>query len=122
MGAKSMLLHLKSSLNRVSLVKKNLQNSLSFSQAQAGVLNEVGKILNRMSVLRTQADDVSKSTLDVENYNYEFKELQKQVCELKKANFNNVSLFKSVNSSELAGKGLELDDIFSKATIDLVGK
>lgn len=122
MGAKSMLLHLKSSLNRVSLVKKNLQNSLSFSQAQAGVLNEVGKILNRMSVLRTQAADVSKSTLDVENYNYEFKELQKQLCELKKANFNNVSLFKSVNSSELAGKGLELDDIFSKTTIDLSGE
>ena len=39
-----------------------------------------------------------------------------------KANFNNVSLFKSVNSSELAGKGLELDDIFSKTTIDLSGE
>ena len=33
-----------------------------------------------------------------------------------------MSLFKSVNSSELAGKGLELDDIFSKTTIDLSGE
>ena len=50
-------------------------------------LDVAGKILNKMSVLRVRASDPTKTDKEIEQYNYEFKELQRQLCEMKKSKF-----------------------------------
>ena len=82
----------------MSRIQQNLQNSLSLHKRNRG-LDVAGKILNKMSVLRVRASDPTKNDKEIEQYNYEFKELQRQLCENKKSKFNKVSLFKSVDSN-----------------------
>ena len=115
-GARSMHLNLQSSFKRLTTLQHNLQNSLSFSQTQAGALKVAGKILDRMSVLRTRASDETLAQSEIEEYNYEFKELQRELCELKKRKFNKVSLFKTVDTNSIAGAGLEKGDLFTQTT------
>ena len=119
LGANTMLNRLQSSLKRVSRIQQNLQNSLSFAQAQSGALDVAGKILNKMSVLRVRASDPTKTDKEIEQYNYEFKELQRQLCEMKKSKFNKVSLFKSVDSNSFAGVGIESTELYTKSSLDL---
>jgi flagellin len=63
-------------------------------------LSTVGKIIDRMSELRTMAQDVTKNTGDIENYSKEFIELQRQLQQIKNDTFNGISLF--ANSAALA--------------------
>ena len=67
---------LRSRLTRVERVGENLQNPISFLQVQEGALQVAGKILTRMSELKTMSMDVTKNSGDVENYNKEFFELR----------------------------------------------
>ena len=71
----------------------NLQNLVSYSQTQDGVLAQVGEILHRMNELATRALDVTTSDGDRENYNKEFLELAEQLDELESETFNGVNLF-----------------------------
>ena len=52
-----------------------------------------------MSQLKTEANDPTKSTSDVANYNAEFTALQSQLTDLAAGNFNGVALFVSGGSS-----------------------
>jgi len=71
---------------------------------QDGGLATVGKILDRMSELRTMAQDVTKNSGDIENYSKEFVELQSQLGQIKQEKFNGISLF-SVNAQTLQNNG-----------------
>ena len=53
----------------------------------------MGEIVNRMSELRTMAADVTKNTIDIENYSKEFRELQSQLNQVRREKFNGISLF-----------------------------
>ena len=44
------------------------------------VLASVGKILDRMSELKTMSLDVTKNSLDIANYDAEFNQLQDQLA------------------------------------------
>ena len=82
------------SKNKRDLVSlQNLQNLVSYSQSQDAVLEQVGKILNRMNELAVRALDVTTNDEDRENYDKEFKELANQLDELDKQNFNGKKLF-----------------------------
>lgn len=72
---------------------QNLQNLVSYSQTQDGILSKVGEILHRMNELATRALDVTTNDGDRENYNKEFLELADQLEELKSETFNGVDLF-----------------------------
>ena len=50
-------------------------------------------ILDRMSELRTMADDVTKNTSDITNYNTEFQQLRNQLANIATEKFNGISLF-----------------------------
>ena len=76
----------------------NTQNGVSFLQMQDGALKVVGEIVDRMSELKSFYNDVSKNDEDRENYNFEFKELQKELASLKSQKFNGVSLFATDSS------------------------
>ncbi len=72
---------------------QNLQNLVSYSQTQDGILSQVGEILHRMNELATRALDVTTNDGDRENYNKEFLELAHQLDELESETFNGVDLF-----------------------------
>ena len=92
-GGLAVATKLDAKLNRTEAVIQNAQNSLSFLQVQDGALATVGKVLDRMSELRTMAQDITKNSGDIENYSKEFVELQSQLNQVKQEKFNGISLF-----------------------------
>jgi flagellin len=72
---------------------QNLQNFLSFTQSQDGVLEQVGKILHRMDELATRALDITATDGDRENYNKEFIELADQLSKFSREKFGDINLF-----------------------------
>jgi flagellin len=97
-GGLAVSMKLKSSVVRISGAQKNVQNATSFLEVQDGVLDSVGKILNRMVELKGLSDDVMKNSSDIQNYNREFQDLQQQVYDMAAVKFNGVSLFATSNS------------------------
>ena len=87
---------LNASVQRMKGAKNNVQNGISFVEVQDGVLATVGKIVSRMAELKGMAtQDPMKSSQDIESYNNEFVDLQKQLRDINKSTFNGVSLFGS---------------------------
>jgi len=80
-------------ISRNNAVQNNLSSALSYSQTQDGFLQKVSKALNRMSVLATLAEDETKSSSDVANYQTEFSDLQAYISDIGTKDFNGVSLF-----------------------------
>ncbi len=96
-GGLAVAYKMESSLKRTEAVRINVQNGLSFLQVQDGALKVIGKLLDRMSELRTYSDDITKSSPDTENYSKEFVELQQQLHQIAREKFNGISLFTNNN-------------------------
>ena len=79
---------------------QNLQNLISYSQAQEGALNKAAEILDRMGVLATQSLDIVKNVQDRENYDKEFQELARSLDEIERMKFNDLDLFSDGPFSE----------------------
>ena len=93
-GTLSVVMKLNAAVNRMAGAKNNVQNGISFSEIQDGMLETVGRIVARMAELKGMASqDPMKSSQDVESYNNEFRDLQKQLRDINKSTFNGVSLF-----------------------------
>lgn len=92
-GGLAVAYKLNSKAQRTQGVIQNLQNAVSYLQLQDGALATVGKVLDRMSELRTMAQDITKNSSDIENYSKEFVELQSQLKQIKNETFNGISLF-----------------------------
>ena len=95
-GGLAVSMKLQASINRLSGAQSNVQNAMSFLEVQDGMLDTVGKIVDRMSELKGLASqDPMKSTQDRASYNNEFKDLQSQLYDISQMKFNSVSLFAS---------------------------
>ena len=93
-GTLSVVMKLNAAVNRLSGAKNNVQNGISFVEVQDGVLETVGRIVGRMAELKGMAtQDPMKSSQDVQSYNNEFVDLQKQLRDVSAQTFNGVSLF-----------------------------
>jgi len=93
-GSLAVSMKLSSAINRLSGAQNNIQNALSFLEVQDGMLDTVGKIIDRMSELKgLSSQDPMKSTQDRASYNNEFKDLQMQLYDISQQTFNGVSLF-----------------------------
>ena len=89
-----MSMKLSAAINRISGAQSNVQNAISFMEVQDGMLDTVGKIVDRMSELKgLTSQDPMKSDQDRASYNNEFKDLQAQLYDISKMKFNGVSLF-----------------------------
>jgi len=85
---------LNASISRLTGAKNNVQNGTSFLEVQDGVLDGVGKIVTRMAELKgLGSQDPMKSSSDIESYNLEFRDLQRQLYDMSQMTFNGVSLF-----------------------------
>ena len=102
-GGLAVSMKLSAAVNRLSGAQNNVQNAISFLEVQDGVLDTVGKIIDRMSELKGLASqDPMKSAQDRASYNNEFKDLQVQLYDISQMKFNGVSLFAN-HTAEDAG-------------------
>jgi flagellin len=93
-GGLAVSMKLSASINRLAGAQNNVQNATSFLEVQDGMLDTVGRIINRMSELKGLASqDPMKSEQDRASYNNEFKDLQVQLYNISQQGFNGVSLF-----------------------------
>ena len=100
-GNLSVSMKLNASINRLGGAMTNSQNGISFLEVQDGMLETVGKILDRMSELKgLAAQDPMKSAMDKFSYNNEFKDLQLQLHSISQEQFNGVSLFANTSHAD----------------------
>ena len=92
-GGLAVALKIDSQRARLEASAHNAQNAVSYLQVQDGVLQAIGSILDRFGELRTMAQDATKNSSDIDNYNQEFMELQLQYDSISDERFNGVSLF-----------------------------
>ena len=92
-GGLAVSMRLGAAISRSDAANTNVQNAVSFLQTQDGALDSVGKVLSRISELKTLSLDVTKSAADVANYDTEFKSLQGEITKQSAGTFNGVALF-----------------------------
>ena len=101
-GNLAVSMKLSASINRLSGAMNNTQNAISFMEVQDGMLETVGKILDRMSELKgLGSQDPMKSESDIASYNNEFRDLQVQLYAISQEKFNGVSLFAMTYSNDV---------------------
>jgi flagellin len=106
-GNLAVSMKLSASLNRLSGAMNNAQNGMSFLEVQDGMLETVGKILDRMSELKgLSSQDPMKSEMDKFSYNNEFKDLQLQLYAISQEEFNGVSLFANYSNRVTSNEAL----------------
>ncbi len=94
-GGLAVSMKLSAAAARQGAVEDNISNATSFLQTQDGALQVAGKILDRMSQLKTLYGDATKNGTDKANYDSEFTELQSELTSISSEKFNGVSLFAS---------------------------
>jgi len=112
-GGLAVSMKLSATAKRQGAVNSNIGNAVSLLQTQDGALKVAGKILDRISELRTLNDDVTKSSGDKANYNTEFLALKSQLTAISSEEFNGVALFgtgsgATVNATEDAATSSQI--------------
>jgi flagellin len=79
--------------SRVQAANNNVADANSYNQTQTGFLGQVGSALSQMSQLAIEAQDVTKSSTDLAQYDQEYGQLAAYVKNVATQNFNGVSLF-----------------------------
>jgi flagellin-like hook-associated protein FlgL len=99
-GGLSVAMKLKASVSRLTGARNNVQNGTSFLEVQDGVLEGAGRIVTRMAELKgLGSQDPMKSSQDIESYNLEFRDLQRQLYDMSQMTFNGVSLFANTGNT-----------------------
>jgi len=98
-GGLAVSMKLSAAAKRQGAVSSNIGNAVSYLQTQDGALQVAGKVLDRISELKTLYNDPTKNANDKANYDSEFTELKSQLTSLASEKFNGVSLFGSSSLS-----------------------
>ena len=111
-GGLAVSMKLEAALKRTDATTNNVANAVSFLQTQDGSLKTSGKILERISELKTLSTDVTKSAGDIANYDTEFTALKAELTNITGNTFNGVTLFGgttlSVATSEDGAQSLNI--------------
>lgn len=91
-GGLAVSMKMSAAIKRTEATSNNIANAQSFLQTQDGAFATAGKILDRMSELKTLSEDVTKNDTDKGNYNTEFQALKDQLTAVAAESFNGVSL------------------------------
>jgi flagellin len=92
-GGLAVSMKLSAAIKRTDAQYSNVSNALSYLQTQDGVLKSASSVMERIAELATLFGDVTKSSLDRENYSVEFTNLVSQLTQFQASKFNGVSLF-----------------------------
>jgi flagellin len=118
-GGLAVSMKLSAAINRLSGAQSNVQNAQSFLEVQDGMLDTVGKIIDRMSELKGLASqDPMKSAQDRASYNNEFQDLQIQLYDISTMKFNGVSMFAN-HSTNTANENTGIEAKFNAQRQDL---
>ncbi|MBI5380988.1 MAG: flagellin [Opitutae bacterium] len=94
-GGLAVSMKLSAAARRSGAAAVNIGNSVSFLQTQDGSLKVAGKVLDRISELKTLYADATKNATDLANYDQEFVQLQAELVSITGEKFNGISLFAS---------------------------
>ncbi|MBK1875753.1 flagellin [Pelagicoccus mobilis] len=112
-GGLAVSMKMSAAIKRTEATSSNIANAQSFLQTQDGALATAGKILDRMSELKTLSEDVTKNDTDKANYNTEFEALKAQLGAVAAESFNGVSLMNgsgmTVKTSEDGSQTVSID-------------
>jgi flagellin len=108
-GGLAVSMKMSAAIKRTDAVNTNIANAQSYLQTQDGALSTAGKVLERMSELKTMSTDVTKNATDIANYDTEFTALKAQLTSLASEKFNGVSLFTSAASATTLSVGTTED-------------
>jgi flagellin len=90
---------LNAQIGQTGAANSNVSNAISFSQTQDGYLQQVGAALDQMSTLAVEAQDPTKTSTEISDYNTEFSALGAYINNTASATFNGVSLFSAAGLS-----------------------
>jgi flagellin len=120
-GGLAVSMKLSAAATRQGAVSQNIGDAVSFLQTQDGALQVAGKVLDRISELKTLYADPTKNSSDKANYDSEFTELKSQLTALSSEKFNGVSLFGSTSLSLAVTEDGSTSSAVSIAAINLNG-
>ena len=109
-------------IGQTGAANSNVSNAISFSQTQDGYLQQVGSALDQMSTLAVEAQDPTKSSSQLTDYNQEFSALASYISSTAGASFNGVSLFSGTDNSTAGGLAITIDgggDTFTMTSVNL---
>lgn len=101
-GGLAVSMKLSAAARRMGAAATNIANTQSYLQTQDGALKTLGKVLDRISELKTLGLDPTKNASDLANYNTEFKTLQDEIFSVAAGKFNGRELFGSTALSVFA--------------------
>ncbi len=114
-GGLAVSMKMSAAIKRTEATSNNIANAQSFLQTQDGAFATAGKILDRMSELKTLSEDVTKNDTDKANYNTEFVALKAQLGAVAAESFNGVSLMNAstmeVKTSEDGSQTVDIDAV-----------
>ncbi len=91
-----------SSIKGMSQAIRNANDGIALAQTADGALGEVTNILQRMRELSVQSASGTYQDTDRANMQVEVKELQKQMVDIAKTDFNGVKLFDSAQDNKVS--------------------
>ena len=98
----------------------NVQNSISYLQAQQGSMETIAKILSRAGELKVSYLSPTASNSDKLNLDKEFAEIQNQLKAIQEQKFNGVSLFALPPTQVIIGSsGNELSSKIDDGTVEI---
>jgi flagellin len=109
-------------IGQTNAANDNVSNALSFSQTQDGYLQQVGAALDQMSTLAVEAQDPTKSSSQLADYNTEYKALAAYITSTGNATYNGVSLFSGTDGTTTGGLKITTDgtgDTFTMTAVNL---
>jgi len=113
-GGVAVAARLSAAAKRSGAANANIGNAVSFLQNQDTALKTMGKMLERMSELKTLYADTTKSPTDVANYTLEFNKLGDQLDEIVQTKYNGKSLLAATSDlvvkTDDAGGSYQLSD------------
>jgi len=86
-------------IGQTNAANANVSNAVSFLQTQDGYLQQVGSALDQMATLAVQAQDVTKTDAERQDYQKEFNTLAGYINDTATKAFNGVSLFANTTLS-----------------------
>jgi flagellin len=117
-GGLAVSMKLSAAAKRSGAASTNIGNSMSFLQTQDGGLKVAGKVLDRVSELKTLYADPTKNATDLANYDAEFTQLQDQLTSIAAEKFNNIDVFDNALTTQVSEDGGQTVDLSAK---DLAG-
>ncbi len=106
-GGLAVSMKMTAAIRRTDATSTNVANAQSFLQVQDGALKTTGKILDRISELKTLSLDVTKSSDDKANYDTEFTALRAQLASLAAEQFNGVSIFAGASTGNTVNVSID---------------